>query len=265
MVSKDLEQAFIEMQLETEDIVIETVQMLKGKYDTTMRKVLDVIALWWIHNNIKDLTEAQNHMPELMRELDGVIDPANEQYVEDMTEMFGQVFEFNYDYARGVLGVEEEEKSDPLILFTALGLASLVWASDGLTYQDRMALRKEQLKAEIRMIVLRGSTMGYDTKRIMEMVREEMSKSKYRGVQMMVDEANHYANEAIKQLAQDNFNGYEISEVLDMKTCSHCRDMHGKRYEWSEYEIGLTAPLFHNSCRGRIIPIGKQPQNIKPF
>ena len=262
MVSRELEIAFCELQLETEDIVIETVQMLRNDYDATMRKVLDIIALWWLHNNIKDLSDAQTYMPELMRELDGVIDPANEQYVEGMTEMFAQVFEFNYEYARGTLHIEEEKDSNPMFLFAALGLATLPWASDGLTYQDRMALRKAQLKEEIRMIVLRGATMGYDTKRIMEMVRKEMGKSKYRGVQMMVDEANHFANEAIRQLAIDKFGGYEISEVLDMKTCSHCRGMHGKKYPWSEYDVGLTAPQFHNSCRGRIIPIDKKPQNI---
>lgn len=262
MVSKALEDAFSELQLETEDIVIETVQMLKDDYDATMQKVLDIIALWWIHNDIKNLTEAQNHIPELMRELDGVIDPANEQYVEGMTEMFAQVFEFNYDYARKVLDMGEDEDENGLLLFAALGLATLPWASDGLTYQDRMTLRKEQLKEEIRMITLRGVAMGYSSKRIVEMVRKEMGKSKYRGVQMMVDEANHFANESIRQLGKDNFSGYEISEVLDMMTCDHCRRMHGRKFEWSEYDIGLTAPQFHNSCRGRIIPIGKKPQNI---
>ena len=265
MVSRELEIAFCELQLATEDIVIETVQMLKKDYDATMRKVLDIIALWWLHNDIKDLSDAQTHMPELMKELDGVIDPANEKYVEDMTEMFAQVFEFNYEYARRPLHIEEEKDSNPMFLFTALGLATLAWASDGLTYETRMALRKEQLKEEIRMIVLRGSTMGYSTKRIVEMVKKEMGKSKYRGVQMMVDEANHFANEAIRQLAIDKFGGYEISEVLDMKTCDHCRSMHGKKYHWNEYEVGLTAPRFHPSCRGRIIPIDKIPQNIKPI
>lgn len=257
MVSKELEQAFINLQLDTEDIVIETVQMLKDDYDATMREVLDIIALWWLHNNIKDLTDAQNHMPELMNKLDGVIDPANEQYVEGMTEMFAQVFEFNYDYARGALHVKEESDDDALFLFTALGLATLAWTEDKVTYQQRMVLRKEQLKENIRLIVLRGATMGYDTKRTMEMVRKEMGKSKYRGVQMMVDEANHFANEAVRQLGMKFFEGYEISEVLDMKTCDHCHVMHGKKYTWDEYEIGLTAPKFHNSCRGRIIPIEK--------
>ena len=72
-----------------------------------------------------------------------------------------------------------------------------------------------------------------------------------------LDESNHFANEAVRQLAIEKYGGYEISEVLDMKTCDHCRTMHGKRYLWSEYEVGLTAPMFHNSCRGRIIPINK--------
>lgn len=257
MVSKELEDAFCALQLDTEEIVIETVQMLKDDYDATMRAVLDIIALWWLHNDIKNLTDAQNHMPELMSELNGVIDPANEQYVEGMTELFAQVFEFNYDYAKGALHVEEEAEENPLFLFTMLGLATLAWTEDKVTYQERMALRKEQLKEEIRLIILRGATMGYSTKRTMEMVRKEMGKSKYRGVQMMIDESNHFANEAVRQLGKEFFDGYEISEVLDMLTCDHCRGMHGKRYEWDEYEIGLTAPKFHNSCRGRIIPIEK--------
>lgn len=259
MVSKELEEAFCNLQLDTEDIVIETVQMLRNDYDATMRKVLDIIALWWLHNDIKDLSDAQTHMPELMQELDGVIDPANEQYIEGMTELFAQVFQFNYDYAKGTLHIEDAEDSS--FLFAALGLATLVWASDGLTYQERMALRMEQLKENISLTILRGSTLGYSTKRIVQMVKKEMGKSKYRGVQMIVDEANHFANEAIRQLAINRFGGYEISEVLDMKTCDHCHGMHGKKYLWSEYDVGLTAPQFHNSCRGRIIPIDKQPAN----
>ena len=51
MASKKLEDSFTQLQLDTEDIVIETWVMLKKKYDGVMREVLDKIALWWLHND----------------------------------------------------------------------------------------------------------------------------------------------------------------------------------------------------------------------
>ena len=47
MASKKLEDSFTQLQLDTEDLVIETWVMLKKKYDGVMREVLDKIALWW--------------------------------------------------------------------------------------------------------------------------------------------------------------------------------------------------------------------------
>lgn len=261
---KSIEEKITQCQLETEDIVIQTAATLKKRYKSTMREVIDIIALWWLHNDIKSLTDAQSNMPSLMSELDGVIDPANEEYVEQMTELFAEVYAFNYEFAQDVLEVQEKESHDDILLaFVALGLASNPWADDGLTYSQRMTARSTQLKNNIKQIVLRGATLGYSTKKIMAMVEKEMSKSKYRGLQIMVDESNHYANEAFKEVGESNFTGYQISGILDMKQCEHCRSMHGKQYKWDEFEIGLTAPMFHHSCRCRIIPIGKQPNLYK--
>lgn len=247
------------MQIDTEDIVVETAAMLKDRYNSTMRKVLDVISLWWIHNDIKSLTDAQNHMPELMAQVDDIVDPSYEEMVVEMTELFAEVFAFNYEYARGVLEVEDDNSHDDILLmFSLLGLASIPWVEDGLTYQERMILRGQQLKNNIRNILLRGATIGYGTRRILDMVKAEINKPKYRGTQVLVDESNHFANEGVKELAKGSFDGYEISEVLDARTCGFCASMNGLRFTWDKYEIGITAPSFHPCCRGRIIPVDKR-------
>ena len=54
-----------------------------------------------------------------------------------------------------------------------------------------------------------------------------MGKPKYRGAAVVVDESNHFANEAVRKVAETEYAGYEISEVLDGKTCDTCRAMHG--------------------------------------
>lgn len=253
------EEFYAELQLSTEDIVLETVEMLKKRYNSTMRKVLDVISLWWMHNEIENLTDAQTHMDELMRELDGVLDPSYTEYVSEMTALFAEVYAFNAYYAQQELEIEEEESEDDLLLlFTVLGLSSIAWVEDGITYEERMLMRNQQLKDNIRQIVLRGAARGLGTKRIVKMVQDEMKKSKYRGVQIIVDEANHFANEGVKQIADDKFEGYEISEVLDAKTCGWCASMNGKRFTWDKYEVGISAPRFHPCCRGRIVPIDRK-------
>lgn len=257
-MDRRLEEWFEKLQLDTEDLVIETAEMLKKKYNATMEKVIDAIALWWLHNDIKNLTDAQTHMDELMRELDGIIDPAYAEYIDDMTELFAEVYAFNMEYAQKGLDIEEEEShDDALALFAFLGLAAIAWVEDEITYEERMLIRSQQLKDNIKQILLRGSAMGWGTKRIMKMVRTEMNKPKYRGSQVLVDEANHFANEAVKYIADDKFEGYEVSEVLDAKTCEFCASMNGKRFTWDKYEVGITAPRFHPCCRGRIIPVGR--------
>ena len=48
---------------------------------------------------------------------------------------------------------------------------------------------------------------------------------------------------------------YEISEVLDARTCKFCAAMNGLKFTWDKYEVGITAPSFHPCCRGRVIPV----------
>ena len=254
MASKKLEDSFTQLQLDTEDIVIETWVMLKKKYDGVMREVLDKIALWWLHNDIKSLTDAQANMNSLMSELDGILDPAYEELIEDMTKLFAEVYAFNAEYAKKSLEIENEDEEDYLLLFSLLGLASIPWVEDGLTYAERMRLRKTQLKDNLKTILLRASIIGLGTKKLLKMIEDEMGKPKYSGAAVVVDESNHFANEAVRKVAETEYAGYEISEVLDGKTCDTCRAMHGMYYNWSEYQVGLTAPKFHSRCRGRIIP-----------
>lgn len=47
---------------------------------------------------------------------------------------------------------------------------------------------------------------------------------------------------------------YRILETLDGKTCEICADMDGKIFTKDEFEVGVTAPPFHPSCRGTTVP-----------
>lgn len=47
---------------------------------------------------------------------------------------------------------------------------------------------------------------------------------------------------------------YRILETLDGKTCDICADMDGKVFNKNEFEVGVTAPPFHPSCRGTTVP-----------
>lgn len=47
---------------------------------------------------------------------------------------------------------------------------------------------------------------------------------------------------------------YRILETLDGKTCDICADMDGKIFTKDEFEVGITAPPFHPSCRGTTVP-----------
>lgn len=261
-MDKKLEDVFMRLQLSTEDIVLETWRMLKDKYDKMLRKVLDAIALWYIHNDIKGLTDAQENMDALMKELDGILDPAYDEQIEDMTKLFAEVFAFNADYARKTFEIEDDDE-DYLLLFSLLGLAFIPWTDDGVVFSDRMITRKAQLKDAIKSIILRASVMGsrgpnprpISTRKLLEAIRKEATKAKYRGTNVVVDESNHFANEAVKKVTQNRFSGYEISGVLDFRQCATCRSFHGKQFTWDEYSPGLTAPQWHSHCRCRIIPI----------
>ena len=257
-MARTLEDTIIDLQLDTEDAVLETAVMLKKRYDSTMDKVVDIIAAWYLRNDIDSLTKAQSNMDALMSELSEVMDPANEEYIEVMTEHFAEVFAFNLAYSQKALELEETSHDEALLLFSLLGLSSIAWAEDGITYLDRMRLRNDQLKNQIRQIVLRDATIGAGTKKLLRDLLQEMDKSKYRGTGVLVDESNRMANEAVKYASEKDFAGYRISEVLDAKTCRFCASMHGLEFSWESYQIGISAPQFHPRCRGRIIPIDRK-------
>lgn len=48
---------------------------------------------------------------------------------------------------------------------------------------------------------------------------------------------------------------YELIAVLDSRTSDICRGMNGKVFSTREYEIGVTAPPFHQHCRTTVSPI----------
>lgn len=254
MRRRQIEDEIINLQLDTEDVVLETAELLKRHYNAKMDEVIDKIALWYLKNDIHTLVDAQLGVDSLMSELDEVLDEKNEEYISTMTEHFALVFALNLQETERIFEFEVTEDEEALLLFGALGLASIAWDEDGLTYADRMRLKNEALKDEIRQIILRNAALGSGSQKLLNDIYHEMSKSTYRGKGTLLDESVHVANEAVRYAAEQLFDGYVILETLDARTCKHCNEAHGKFFTWDQYEVGLTAPKFHPNCRGRICP-----------
>lgn len=61
------------------------------------------------------------------------------------------------------------------------------------------------------------------------------------------------AEQSIKPLEED-FDKYELSAVMDEKTCPVCRRMNGKVFNISDRQVGVNFPPLCNNCRCTWLP-----------
>jgi SPP1 gp7 family putative phage head morphogenesis protein len=145
------------------------------------------------------------------------------------------------------------EKLDDMKLDT---LISKPWASDGLTFSDRIWRDRDQLvnilNTEFKQSLIRGEAPD----KIIKIVADKMGTSRSNAGRLIMTESAYISSVSQERSFREmDVDMYEYVATLDQDTSEQCRSAD----KWdplpmSAYEIGVTAPPLHQWCRSTTVP-----------
>lgn len=129
------------------------------------------------------------------------------------------------------------------------------WAVDGRNFSERIWKSKEKLINEMHKTLTQNIILGQDPQKAINTIAERMKVSKVNAGRLVMTEEAFFSSAAQKEcFAELDVEEFEVVATLDSHTSQLCRDMDGKHFPISQYEIGVTAPPFHVNCRSTTCP-----------
>ena len=137
------------------------------------------------------------------------------------------------------------------------------WAADGLNFSERIWKNKQLLVDTLDKELTQGLILGKDPQKVINAVSDKMDVSKSQAGRLVMTESAYFGSEARKDCFKElDIDRYIIVATLDNRTSETCREMDGKVFNMSEYQIGVTAPPFHINCRTTTAPYFEDMQGI---
>ena len=134
-------------------------------------------------------------------------------------------------------------------------VVSKPWAADGSNFSDRIWKHKAQLVSELHNGLTQSIIRGQDSKALIEHISKRFEVSEGQAARLVMTETAFVQSASTRDSYKElDVEEYEIVATLDRKTSELCRDMDGKHFPLSQYEIGVTAPIFHCWCRTTTAP-----------
>ena len=138
---------------------------------------------------------------------------------------------------------------------TIAKVISKPWAVDGKNFSERIWNNKTKLINEMHKTLTQNIILGQDPQKAITAISEKMKVSKVNAGRLVMTEEAFFSAAAQKEcFAELDVEQFEIVATLDSHTSQICRDMDGKHFPVSQYQIGVTAPPFHVNCRSTTCP-----------
>lgn len=129
------------------------------------------------------------------------------------------------------------------------------WAADGKNFSQRVWENRQKLVNELNTELTRDIILGRDPQKAIDAIAKKMNASKSNAGRLVMTEEAFFSSAAQKDcFAELGVEQFEILATLDSVTSEICREMDGKHYPLSQWEVGVTAPPFHPWCRTTTIP-----------
>lgn len=129
------------------------------------------------------------------------------------------------------------------------------WAADGKNFSARVWDNRQKLVNELNTELTRNIILGQDPQKAIDAIAKKMNTSKNVAGRLVMTEEAYFSSEAQKDcFAELDVEQYEIVATLDSITSEICREMDGKHFPMSQWEVGTTAPPFHPWCRTTTVP-----------
>lgn len=124
------------------------------------------------------------------------------------------------------------------------------WTYDGRNFSDRIWTNKQKLVSELNTTLTQSIIRGEEPQKAIDAIARRLNVSKSAAGTLIMTESAYQASacqhDCFNELGVEK---YIIVASLDEAACSECQDMDGKIFDMKDYEVGVTAPPYHPSCR----------------
>lgn len=146
-------------------------------------------------------------------------------------------------------------------------IISKPWTTDGKTFSGRIWKRKRKMVHDLHQELTRSCIYGRPfeetVQKIEQYARSSVKNARYAAERLVRTETAYFRSISQKEaLERIGVKWYKIDLTIDDRTCPICREMNGKIFPMSEFEIGVTVPPFHPNCDlGSMTPTS--PENVE--
>ena len=135
-------------------------------------------------------------------------------------------------------------------------IISKPWTEDGLEFSERIwGKYRPQLVKTLHTELTQACIRGDNPKKVIDKISKKFDATKKQAGNLVMTESAYFSSLATKDGYKEiGVEQYEVLATLDLHTSEICRDMDGKVFKLSEYEIGVTASPFHCRCRSTTAP-----------
>lgn len=138
-------------------------------------------------------------------------------------------------------------------------MVNQIWVADGKSWSQRIWNNNSKLLDTLNEGLLHIVASGKKTTDLKKVLQERFGVSYSRANTLVRTELAHIQTIAAKQRYEDY--GLRYYEILgnDDDSCGNhsvdCHEMDGKKFLYSEMNVGVNAPPFHPNCKCSIIPV----------
>ena len=162
----------------------------------------------------------------------------------------------SYQSARKMM----QDMTGGVVSHAAPDLQGLLRAMDtawsGRNYSARVWRNTDQLAQLLEGEIEAAFLSGKSVRRMANVIMDRFGVG-YRAAEcLMRTETSYVQNQTAAQSYRDaGCTDYEILTASDRRTCRRCAAQNGRRYLFTEMQVGENAPPFHPNCRCTILPV----------
>ena len=142
-------------------------------------------------------------------------------------------------------------------------LRAMDTAWSGRNYSARIWRNTDQLAQMLEDEIEAAFLSGKSVRRMANVIMDRFGVG-YRAAEcLMRTETSYVQNQTAAQSYRDaGCTDYEILTASDRRTCSRCAAQNGRRYLFTEMQVGENAPPFHPNCRCTILPVVGEEERL---
>lgn len=130
------------------------------------------------------------------------------------------------------------------------------WTADGTNFSERVwGNYRPELINDLQTQLIQNIVKGKGPDDAIKAIAKKFNRTRAQAGNLVMTESAYFSSLSRNDCYKDlGIGEYEIVATLDAKTSEICRPLDGEHFPLKDYQIGITAPPFHNFCRTTTCP-----------